>query len=233
MPRVYTTRYLGFEMEPANGKYRVSHVYRDGPADKEWIDINVGDYVLSIDGQDVKAGDDYWKILSQTENEYVPVKVSKTADGANAKTYRIATTTNIDEHQVRRVGREQPRLGGQGDERPDRLRPHSRHGSAVARAVPERDRPLLAEEGHHRRHPEQRRRQHRPGAARHPRAAAIPVLEQPQRLAHVGTPAAPGDRRTEGDDDQLSLGVRRRGDAGRDSGSSDSGSSSATRRRRR
>ena len=50
---------------------------------------------MSIDGQDVKAGDDYWKILSQTENEYVPVKVSKTADGANAKTYRIATTTNL------------------------------------------------------------------------------------------------------------------------------------------
>ena len=64
VPRVYTTRYLGFEMEPANGKYRVTHVYRDGPADKDWIDIKNGDYVLAIDGQDVKAGDDYWKILS-------------------------------------------------------------------------------------------------------------------------------------------------------------------------
>ncbi len=95
VPRVYTTRYLGLEMEPANGHYRVSHVYRDGPADKEWVDINVGDYVLSIDGKDVKAGDDYWKVLSQTENEYVPVKVSKSADGAGAKTYRIATTTNM------------------------------------------------------------------------------------------------------------------------------------------
>jgi tricorn protease len=95
MPPVYTTRYLGFEMEPAGTHYRVSHVYRDGPADKEWIDINVGDYVLSIDGKEVKAGDDYWKVLSQTENEYVPVKVSKSADGAAAKTYRIATATNM------------------------------------------------------------------------------------------------------------------------------------------
>jgi tricorn protease len=97
VPRQYTTHYLGFEMEPANasGKYRVSHVYRDGPADKDWIDISVGDYVQSIDGKDVKAGDDYWKILSQTENEYIPVKVSKTADGANAKTFRIASVTNL------------------------------------------------------------------------------------------------------------------------------------------
>ena len=95
VPRAYTTRYLGFEMEPANGRYRVTHVYRDGPADKDWIDISNGDYVLSVDGQDLKAGDDYWKILSVSENEYVPVKVSKTPDGANAKTFRIATVNNL------------------------------------------------------------------------------------------------------------------------------------------
>jgi tricorn protease len=95
VPRAYTTRYLGFEMEPANGRYRVTHVYRDGPADKDWIDISSGDYVLSVDGRDLKAGDDYWKILSTTENEYVPVKVSKSPDGANAKTFRIATVTNL------------------------------------------------------------------------------------------------------------------------------------------
>jgi tricorn protease len=95
MDRTYTTRYLGFELEPAGAAYRVSHVYRDGPADKDWIDITPGDYVLSIDGQDIKAGDDYWKILSNTDNEYVPVKVAKSADGANAKTFRIATTTNM------------------------------------------------------------------------------------------------------------------------------------------
>jgi tricorn protease len=95
VPRQYQTHFIGLEMEPANGKYRVTHVYRDGPADKDWIDIDVGDYVQAIDGHDVKAGDDYWKILSSTDNEYVPVKVSKTPDGANAKTFRIATVTSM------------------------------------------------------------------------------------------------------------------------------------------
>jgi len=95
IPRAYTTRYLGVELEPANGKYRVTHVYRDGPADKDWVDIANGDYVLAVDGTEIKAGDDYWKILSQTDNEYVPVKVSKTPDGANAKIHRIATVTNM------------------------------------------------------------------------------------------------------------------------------------------
>jgi tricorn protease len=95
VPSAYQTRYLGFDLEPAGTKYKVSHVYRAGPADKEWIDINVGDYVLAIDGKDVAAGDDYWKILSSTNNEYIPVKVAKGADGANAKTFRIASVTNM------------------------------------------------------------------------------------------------------------------------------------------
>ena len=47
--RTYGTRYLGFEMEPTGGKYRVSHVYRDGPADKEWVDIKNGDYVRRVE----------------------------------------------------------------------------------------------------------------------------------------------------------------------------------------
>ena len=95
MPRVYTTRFLGFELEPSNGRYRVSHVYRDGPADKEWIDINVGDYVIAIDGQEIKAGDNYWKTLSTTLNEYIPVRVAKSPGGENARTFRIASATSL------------------------------------------------------------------------------------------------------------------------------------------
>ena len=95
LDRLYTTRFLGFDLEPANGRYRINHVYRDGPADKEWFDLKVGDYVLAIDGVDLKAGDNYWKILGTTTNEYIPVKVSKTATGEGAKTLRIASVTNL------------------------------------------------------------------------------------------------------------------------------------------
>jgi tricorn protease len=95
MPDVYTTRYLGFELEPANGRYRISHIYRDGPADQEWITLAVGEYVLAIAGQEIRAGDNYWKILSTLENEYVPVRVSRTPDGANARTIRIASVTSL------------------------------------------------------------------------------------------------------------------------------------------
>jgi tricorn protease len=95
IPRTYTTKYLGFEMEPDGGRYRVTHVYRDGPADREWIEIRNGDYVLALDGQELKAGDDYWKMLSTTPNDYVSVKVAKSPDGASARTYRIASVSNM------------------------------------------------------------------------------------------------------------------------------------------
>jgi tricorn protease len=95
MDRLYNTRFLGFEMEPAEGVYRITHIYRGGPADKEWLNLAVGDYVLAVDGQTLKAGDNYWKILSTGTTEYVPVKVAKTAAGDNARTVRIASATNL------------------------------------------------------------------------------------------------------------------------------------------
>lgn len=98
MPSVAQTHYLGIELEEStSGKYRISHIYRDGPADKEWLDLAKGDYVLSIDNQDVKSGDNYWKILTNTLNTYIPVKVSKTPTGEGARTVRIATVTSLNE----------------------------------------------------------------------------------------------------------------------------------------
>jgi tricorn protease len=95
MAREYNTRFLGFEMEASQGKYRINHIYRTGPADKDWLGLKIGDYVLAIDGRDIKAGDNYWKILAEALNDYVPVKVAKTPTGEGARTVRIATVTNL------------------------------------------------------------------------------------------------------------------------------------------
>ena len=51
-------------MEAADGRYRVSYIYRDGPADKEWLDIAKGDYVLAINGQELKSGDNYERLMA-------------------------------------------------------------------------------------------------------------------------------------------------------------------------
>jgi tricorn protease len=54
-------RHPGFELAADNGFYKVTHIYKNGPADKDWIKLSVGDYVLAIDDQELKAGENYWK----------------------------------------------------------------------------------------------------------------------------------------------------------------------------
>ena len=81
-----STSHLGVELEPdtAAGRYKVTYIYEDGPADKDWVRVKVGDYLLAINGKPVKAGDEYWDILNDRLNRKVVVTFnSKPAeDGA-------------------------------------------------------------------------------------------------------------------------------------------------------
>lgn len=94
-PSGYTSRHLGVELEPAGARYRISHIYRDGPADHEWLNLAVGDFVLAMDGQELRAGENYWRILNHALNEYVPVRVARQADGRDAREVRIRTVTSL------------------------------------------------------------------------------------------------------------------------------------------
>ena len=95
MPALYTAKHLGFELAPEGGGYRISHIYRDGPADKEWLGLKEGDYVLAIDGHTVKAGDNYWQILNEAINDYVPVKVASTPTHPQPREVRIRTVASL------------------------------------------------------------------------------------------------------------------------------------------
>lgn len=90
----YQTRHPGFELEPSNGYYLVSHIYRDGPSDKEWLDLKVGEYVLAIDGESIKAGDNYWSLLNSPLNEYVTITAAASPTGESRK-LRIGTVTSL------------------------------------------------------------------------------------------------------------------------------------------
>jgi tricorn protease len=95
IPGGENTRYLGFEMEPAQGRYRITHIYRNGPADKEWLKLKVGDYVLALAGTELKAGDNYWKTLNATTNVFVPVRVAKSPAGDSVRVVRIETVASL------------------------------------------------------------------------------------------------------------------------------------------
>ncbi|WP_435016238.1 S41 family peptidase [Tundrisphaera sp. TA3] len=81
-----TTRHLGLELDAddAAGRYKVAHVYEDGPADKDWIKLRAGDYLIAIDGKPLRAGDNYWKALGRRLNPRVELTVNDRPDEAGA-----------------------------------------------------------------------------------------------------------------------------------------------------
>ncbi len=92
-----STSHLGIELEPdkAAGRYRVTHIYEDGPADKDWVRVKTGDYLIAINGKQVKAGEDYWQLLNERLNRKVNVTFnSKPADEDAWNTRIEAISTN-------------------------------------------------------------------------------------------------------------------------------------------
>jgi tricorn protease len=87
------TLHLGIELAPERGRYRVIHIFKNGPADKDWVKVAVGDYLMAIDGTPVKAGDNYWKLLSNRLNRRVMVTFNNQPDPAGAWTTRIDPAT--------------------------------------------------------------------------------------------------------------------------------------------
>ena len=71
------TRYPGFELEAdPSGYYKVSYIYRDGPADKDFVKIAVGNFILAVNDRELKAGDNYWKLYNSAAGRKVEFTVN-------------------------------------------------------------------------------------------------------------------------------------------------------------
>jgi tricorn protease len=90
-----STGNLGIELEPdtAAGRYKVTYVYEGGPADKDWVKVNVGDYLIAIGDKQVKAGDEYWELLNDRLNRKVEVTFNNKPSADGAWKTRIETVT--------------------------------------------------------------------------------------------------------------------------------------------
>ena len=98
-----STGYLGFDLEADAkvGRYKVTHVYKDGPADRDWVKVSAGDYLLAIDGRPVKAGDEYWALLNHRLNRKVEVTLNSTPSESGAWKTRIAPINQGAHNQLR------------------------------------------------------------------------------------------------------------------------------------
>ncbi len=56
------TRHPGFDVVPdASGYYKVGHIYKNGPADHDYLKIKTGNYLIAIDDHDLKTSENYWQ----------------------------------------------------------------------------------------------------------------------------------------------------------------------------
>jgi tricorn protease len=98
-----STAHLGVELEAddAAGRYRITHVYESGPADKDWVKLSKGDYLIAIDGKQVKSGENYWALLNNRLNRRVTLTLNRTASAEGAWQTRLEPISSGAYNQLR------------------------------------------------------------------------------------------------------------------------------------
>lgn len=67
---------LGIRITPLKEGVKVDHVIVDSPADKESSKLNVGDIILSVNGEKVLQGQNFWSLLVDTAGTKTLLEVS-------------------------------------------------------------------------------------------------------------------------------------------------------------
>jgi tricorn protease len=92
---------LGAELtaDKNSNRYIISKIYdgenwndsRRSPLTEQGIDVNEGDYLISVNGYDVTTKDNPYQFLENSANEYVEIKVNSKPSADGARKYTIKT----------------------------------------------------------------------------------------------------------------------------------------------
>jgi tricorn protease len=98
------TGLLGADLvpDPAAGRYKLATIYGptevnlslNGPLVRPDVDIKEGDYLLAINGVELKAGDDYFKLLQVTRGQKIKVTVNAKPSLEGARIYEVEPVFN-------------------------------------------------------------------------------------------------------------------------------------------
>ena len=59
------TRHPGFDVvSDSSGYYKVGRIYKDGPADRDFLKIREGNYIIGLDDRELKTSDNYWQYFT-------------------------------------------------------------------------------------------------------------------------------------------------------------------------
>jgi tricorn protease len=105
-PNFVPTGLLGCDFKVENGRYRFAKIYNGenwnpqlrAPLTQPGVEVNVGDYLIAVNGREVRATDNVYSFFESKANKQVLIKVSVNADGSNAREYTVvpvATETGL------------------------------------------------------------------------------------------------------------------------------------------
>ncbi len=89
---------LGADYEIDQGRYRITRIYQgdnsDGllssPLTQPGVNVKVGEYLMAIDGQEIKADENIFKYFQGKAGRPAQLKVATKPDGSDARTFAIS-----------------------------------------------------------------------------------------------------------------------------------------------
>jgi tricorn protease len=93
---------LGADYEIADGRYRFKKVYGGlnwtpdlrAPLTEPGVDVKAGEYLLAVDGKDLRATEDLYSRFEQTAGKQVELTVGPNADGTSSRTVKAVPLDN-------------------------------------------------------------------------------------------------------------------------------------------
>jgi len=88
---------LGADYEKANNRYRIKKIYGGlnwtpelrSPLTEPGVNVQVGDYILKVNGADVTADKNFYSYFENTAEKIVTLTVASSAEGANSRTVKV------------------------------------------------------------------------------------------------------------------------------------------------
>jgi tricorn protease len=93
---------LGADYEVSNNRYRIKKIYGGlnwtpdlrSPLTEPGVDVKVGDYVLTVNGNDVTADKNFYSYFENTSEKIISLTVASSADGKNKRTVKVVPIAN-------------------------------------------------------------------------------------------------------------------------------------------
>jgi tricorn protease len=88
---------LGCDFKVENGRYRFAKIFNGenwnpnlrAPLTQPGVDVNVGDYLIAVNGREVRSTDNVYASFESKGGKQVVIKVSANPDGSNAREYTV------------------------------------------------------------------------------------------------------------------------------------------------